>query len=202
MRMRLLLLLILTFPLSAWAQDASPGPYQTVKTATNKLLKQLVEVKPLYKSDPEKFYAEIKASLGPFIDFDGFAKGVMARYYRRASPKQRAEFADKFQNELIHTYSNALVKFNNQKVEVLPMDEPPQDGRATVELKVYGSDGTIYPVKYSLSMVDGSWKLRNVVINGINIGLQFRGQFQNYMEQYHGNIDKVIANWDVHAANH
>ena len=81
----------------------------------------------------------------------------------------------------------------------MPLQEPPRDGRASVDLKVYGNDGTIYPVQYSLALVDGTWKLRNVVINGINIGLQFRGQFSNYMQQYHNNIDKVIANWDVHA---
>ena len=191
-------LFVLVLPLPAFSQDAVPDPYTTVKNATDSLLARLVEVQPLYAKDPEKFYSEIEKSLAPFIDFDGFSRGVMAKYYHRANSQQRAEFAEKFQLELIKTYSSALVKFNNEKVEVLPLEQPPRDGRATVELKVYGSDGTIYPVVYTLALVDGSWKLRNVVVNGINIGLQFRSQFSNYMEKYH-DIDEVIANWDVHA---
>ena len=191
----------LLLPLHALANDSTPDPYTSVKQTTQKLLAKLDEVKPLYNSDPKKFYSEIETALNPFIDFDGFARGVMARFYRRATPKQREEFAKKFQRELIRTYSSALVKFNNQKVEVEPLDQPPQDGRATVDLKVYSTDGSVYPVKYSLVLINGEWKLRNVTINGINIGLQFRGQFANYMQQYHDNIDKVIANWDVHAAS-
>lgn len=193
-------MVVLLLPLQVRASDAVPDPYTAVKQTTDSLLTDLKKVQPLYKTDPDKFYAEIKQSLAPFIDFDGFARGVMAKYYRRASPAQQQAFADKFQQALIHTYANSLVKFNNQKVEVLPLLEPPKDGRATVNLKIYADDGTIYPVQYSLVLVDGAWKLRNLVINGINIGLQFRGQFSNYMQQYHNNIDKVIANWDVSGA--
>lgn len=194
-----LFLAVLLLPLQSLANNAPPDPYTTVKQTTDDLLARLDKIKPLYNSDPEKFYSEVQKSLDPFIDFRGFARGVMARFYRRATPKQREEFANKFEGQLIRTYSNALVKFDNKKVEVLPLQQPPQDGRATVDLKIYSKEGTVYPVQYSLVLIDGQWKLRNVAINGINIGLQFRGQFQSYMEQYHDNIDKVIANWDVHA---
>lgn len=196
-----LLMVVLLLPMMAFANNTAPDPYTVVKQTTNSLLAQLVKIRPLYKTDPEKFYSEIKKSLAPFIDFEGFARGVMAKYYRRATPKQREEFANKFQEELIRTYSSALVKFHNQKVEVMPLLQPPQDGRASVDLKIYSTDGSVLPVSYSLVLLDGTWKLRNVVINGINMGLQFRGQFANYMQQYHDNIDLVIANWDVHAGS-
>jgi len=181
------------------AADSVPDPYVVVKDSTKKLLDRLVEVQPLYKTDPDQFYAEVEKALAPFIDFDGFSRGVMAKYYRRADDEQRAKFVVKFQRELIHTYSNALVEFDNQKVEVLPLQEPAVDGRATVELRIYGNDGVVYPVVYTLALVDGTWKLRNVVINGINIGLQFRSQFANYMQKYRNDIDEVIANWNVDA---
>lgn len=190
------LILLCFMPLGAIAQDA-PDPHETVKEATDKLLNKLAEVKPLYESDREAFYREVEDSLAPFVDFEGFARGVMAKYYRRASDAQRAQFVEKFQNELIRTYSNALVEFDNQKVEVEPLSEAPNDGRATVDIKVYGKDGSIYPVSYTLALIDGNWKLRNVVVDGINIGLQFRSQFSNYMQKYRNDIDKVIDNWDV-----
>lgn len=189
----------LMLPLQALANNSVPDPYTTVKQTTDQLLAQLVKIKPLYNTDPDKFYAEVKKTLLPFIDFDGFARGVMARFYRRATPKQRSEFAEKFKNELIRTYAGTLVKYDHQKIEVEPLKQPPQDGRATVDLKIHSDDGSILPVEYSLVLIDGKWKVLNVVINGINIGLQFREQFANYMEQYHDNIDKVIDNWDVHA---
>lgn len=198
MLVRLVLALMLFAPLNALAEEV-PDPYESVKATTDRLLAKLVEVQPLYKSDPKKFYAEIRASLSPFIDFDGFARGVMAKYYRRATDEQKDKFTETFQHELMQTYAKALVEFDNQKVEVLPPDSPPDGDRATISLNIHGSDGNIYPVVYTLSLVDGQWKLRNVVIDGINIGLQFRSQFSNYMQKYRNDIDAVIENWNVEA---
>jgi phospholipid transport system substrate-binding protein len=42
----------------------------------------------------------------------------------------------------------------------------------------------------------GQWKMINVVLNGVNLGKTFRGQFSQAMQQ-HGDIDKVIANWSA-----
>lgn len=182
------------------AEDA-PDPVESVESATKELLNKLDEVRPLYDSDKDKFFSEIEGALGPFIDFEGFARGVMAKYYRLASDEQKAEFAQTFQNQLIRTYSSALVEFENEKIEVLPLESPPENGRATARLEIHAEDGTVYPVTYTLALVDGKWKLRNIIVEGINIGLQFRSQFSNYMQQYRNNIDAVIENWDVEIEN-
>jgi phospholipid transport system substrate-binding protein len=42
---------------------------------------------------------------------------------------------------------------------------------------------------------DGTWKMRNVVINGINIGKLFRDQFAQAMQENQNDLDKVINNW-------
>ena len=56
---------------------------------------------------------------------------------------------------------------------------------------------SVFKVDYNLILLDGQWKLRNVVINGINIGLQFRSQFQASMSKNKNNLDEVIAGWSV-----
>lgn len=184
--------------LTASGNDAeAPDPIASVESATQELLNKLDEVRPLYDSDKEKFHEEIKQSLAPFIDFEGFARGVMAKYYRRASEAQQAEFAAAFQSQLIRTYSSALVEFDHEDIKVLPLEAPPERGRATATLEIHAADGAVYPVTYTLALVDGRWKLRNIIVEGINLGLQFRSQFSNYMQKYNGDIDKVIENWDV-----
>ena len=49
--------------------------------------------------------------------------------------------------------------------------------RASVGMEVRDSKGTVYPVSYTMVQLDGQWKLRNVIINGINVGKLFRDQF-------------------------
>lgn len=179
---------------------AAPSPVESVRESTDALLQRLVEIQPLYESSPEAFFVEVDKSLAPHIDFDGFARGVMAKYYRRADDEQKEAFSEKFRSALIQTYAKALVGFDNEKVEIVEDGsgvDPKRPDRAVVNLEVHGSDGTIYPVQYSLALVDDQWKLRNVVVEGINLGLQFRSQFGEYMQKYRNDIDEVIANWNV-----
>ena len=72
-----------------------------------------------------------------------------------------------------------------------------KEGRASIDLLVYGQGGAQYTINYSLGLVDDVWKLRNITIEGINVGLQFRSQFAAYMQKYKNNIDLVIDNWVV-----
>lgn len=174
------------------------SPDETVRGATNQLLKKLVEITPLYHCDKELFFRRVSSSISPYIDFDGFSRGVMAKYYRVATEEQKAAFASEFRLGLIRTYSSALVEFDNQRVEVTGSDVSDRSpDRATVSLAVHGQDGTIYPLEYAMANVDGQWQVRNVVINGINMGLQFRSQFSAYMQKYSNDIGLVIKNWRV-----
>jgi phospholipid transport system substrate-binding protein len=171
---------------------------QAVQNATDKLLAKLVEVQPIYTTDPDKFFAEVDKSLAPFIDFTGFSRGVMAKYFRRATDEQKVRFEEVFRGGLVRTYAKALVEFDNQQVEISDSTSPEREAdRASVDLKITGQQGTIYLVSYNLVLLDNQWMLRNVTIEGINIGLQFRSQFAAYMDQYGNNIDDVIANWSV-----
>ena len=60
---------------------------------------------------------------------------------------------------------------------------------------VRDSKGTVYPVSYTMVQLDGQWKLRNVIINGINIGKLFRDQFADSMQRNGNNLDKTIDGW-------
>jgi len=171
---------------------------QAVQEATDKLLARLVEIQPLYADDPEQFFAEVDVTLGPFIDFSGFSKGVMAKYYRRATEAQKSRFEAVFRHGLVRTYAKALVEFDNQRVEFVDSTTAESEpDRASIDLQIYGQDGAIYAVNYNLVLLDSDWKLRNVTIEGINIGLQFRSQFASYMDKYRNDIDEVINNWSV-----
>jgi phospholipid transport system substrate-binding protein len=40
------------------------------------------------------------------------------------------------------------------------------------------------------------WRVTNVTIDGINLGLAFRQQFASAMAQNEGRMDDVIASWN------
>ncbi|MNU11057.1 Toluene tolerance, Ttg2 [compost metagenome] len=43
--------------------------------------------------------------------------------------------------------------------------------------------------------VNGQWMLRNVIVNGINIGKLFRDQFADTMQKNGNDLDKTINGW-------
>ena len=67
--------------------------------------------------------------------------------------------------------------------------------RTSVGMTVKGSNGSIYPVSYTLEKINGEWKVRNVIINGINIGKLFRDQFADAMQRNGNDLDKTINGW-------
>ena len=50
-------------------------------------------------------------------------------------------------------------------------------------------------MSYTLQKLQGEWKVRNVIVNGINIGKLFRDQFADSMQRNGNDLEKTIASW-------
>ena len=190
---RSLLVLLACLP---FAGHAAATPQQVVQATTDKVLGELNSKREQFRQDPEAVYQALDGILGPVVDFDGFARGVMTvRYSRQASPQQMQAFVDNFKRSLVKFYGGALLEYDNQEIRMLPAVASREPGRASVNMEVVGRTGAIYPVTYTLEQKDGAWKVRNVIINGINIGKLFRDQFAESMRSNGNDLDKVISTW-------
>lgn len=199
---RIISIFVFVFGVGMGVNAERESAREVVEQATNELLAKLKEIQPLYEDDKEKFFDEVEASVDPFIDFEGFARGVMAKYYRRATDEQKQRFVSKFKDSLVRTYGDVLVGFDGQEVKVLDgAEDSVREDRASVNLEIKGTSGEIYPVTYTMVYTDSGWKLRNITVEGINIGLQFRSQFSSYMQEHGNDIEKVIENWDIDDAD-
>ena len=142
------------------------SPENAVLLATQQLFKVAKSNEALLSVNPEKFYDLIIKNLEASTDFEGFAKGVMAKYYRLATEDQRRNFAEKFKISLAETYSKALLEFDSDSVTVKSSEIEKID-RAKVTVEVKSSSGNIYPIIYSLRLIEGRWRLRNLIVNGL-----------------------------------
>lgn len=190
---QLALVLLLALPLSALAM---PAAQQVVQQTTDTLLADLKANKVQYKADPAAFYASLERILGPVVDVQGIARGVMTvRYSRRASAEQLQRFEEEFKRSLMQFYGNALLEYDNQDIRVLPVANAQDAQRSTVNMEIRDARGTVYPLSYTMVRLDEQWKLRNMVINGINVGKLFRDQFAQSMQSNRNDLDKTIAGW-------
>src|SRR5471032_601238 len=187
-----LLVLLAALPLMA---NAAGSAHDLVQDTTNKMLADLTANKEQYKQDPSKFYDALNTIVGPVVDAEGISRSIMTvKYSRKATPAQMQTFQENFKKGLFQFYGNALLEYNNQGIVVDPAKDESGD-RTSVGMTVKGSNGAVYPVSYTLEKINGEWKLRNVVINGINIGKLFRDQFADAMQRNGNNLDQTINNW-------
>ncbi|MFV3403561.1 MlaC/ttg2D family ABC transporter substrate-binding protein [Pseudomonas sp. NY15463] len=188
-----LLVLLAAFPLFVMAAPQSAR--DVIQGTTNELLSDLKANKEQYKSNPQAFYDALNRILGPVVDADGISKSIMTvKYSRKATPEQMQRFQENFKRSLMQFYGNALLEYNNQGITVDPTKAEDGD-RASVGMKVTGNNGAVYPVQYTLQNLGGEWKVRNVIVNGINIGKLFRDQFSDAMQRNGNDLDKTIDGW-------
>lgn len=167
-----------------------------VEQTTQNLLADLKTNKEQYRSDPAAFYDAMDAILGEVVDADGISRSVMTvRYSRRASPEQMQRFQENFKRSLMQFYGNALLEYDNQGIRVLPGSTAQGANRSEVRMEVTDQKGVIYPVSYTMVQINNQWRMRNVIINGINLGKLFRDQFSEAMQRNGQDLDRVIDGW-------
>lgn len=181
---------------STAALAAEQTAQQVVETTVNVLFKDLNTNRAKYTKDPEAFHAALDKILTPVVDVDGVSRSVMTvKYARRATPEQMKKFQKNFENGLMEFYGNALLSYKGNNIKVLRTIPTTSPDRVSVATEVKGTDGTIYPVSYTMVKLNGKWLVRNVVANGLNVGKLFRDQFASEMRDNKDDLDYVINNW-------
>ena len=186
--------MVMLAPLQLHAQSQSPEAL--VRDNVESLMADLEGRKDYYANNLGELEALVDRNLDQVADFRYIGASVMGNYFRNATPEQRSRFADVFRQTLIDTYTRGLVTFDYDELRVLDAQQTQRyDDQASVAMEVVANNGQVYPVSYSLRLSGGEWRVVNVIVNGINLGLTFRNQFDQAMRDNNRDYDAVINGW-------
>ena len=196
-----------------WAQPGggatAPTAHGVVEDATRRVMAVVEEAQAYAEEDPERYYRQVQAILDPVIDFRGFARGVMGPYasserYRSLDEAGRAQLRDQLDRftevmrlGLVRTYSKGLLAYAGSRIELVEPD-PAEAGESFVSVQQLISTGDAQPyvILYQMGRdKSGDWKLRNVIIESVNLGEIYRNQFEAAAREQNGDLDAVIDNW-------
>lgn len=184
---------------SAWAlaEDfPADSPHALVQRVAEELITVIEEHRPEFETNPRPFLTQVDDMLQDLVDFQWIARNVMGPYYQQSSEEQANRFAQTFRTSLVETYGQGLMNFSDESVEVVPPKGEQEDARRVSVTQRIRSGGNVYPIVYSMGLNrDQEWKVLNVIINGINLGVTFRNQFQQAAQREQGDIDRVINGW-------
>lgn len=173
------------------------GARDAVVTMVDAFRTDIVEDKAILSKDPQLLEARVNSILDKVINFDDFSKKVMGKYYRRASPEQRLDFANVTKNTLLKTYGASLLELDAERINILPLG-PQGNGKETkVNVDFQMESGGLLNIIFYMAQSDSNdWMLSNIVINNINFGLTFRKQFAVMMQQNKNDIESAIGAWE------
>ena len=185
---------------SSYHLSSEENPYNFIDVNAQKMVLVLKENKSLFMEDRELYEQKIKLIFEPMIDFRRVAATVMGKkYYQASSKEQRAEFVDIFKDSLLDTYAETLAQWENQTITtIFPTDIQTQSFEVkNIEVQQTLNTGSSnYPISYKLRKnKDNSWSIVNIIVNGVNLGLTFRNQFQALASKNNGNIDATLEGW-------
>jgi phospholipid transport system substrate-binding protein len=183
--------------------------HSLIARTTDQILALVVDAKSYYEAEPQRYYDGVAAILLPIMDFESFARAVMGQYGskkaysslqtdqdRQAFMQRVARFSSVFEGSLIRTYGEGLLAFSGEKVEILSDKTADRASSVIVTQIIHNTADQPFRIDYKLSRDnEGLWKLRNVLIQGVNIGKVYRNQFAAAAKKYEGDVDQVIDNW-------
>jgi phospholipid transport system substrate-binding protein len=193
MKSILILVGLIGLPIFTIAQS---NPEKFLDDRAQEMVNVIVSNQSLYASDPKQFQAKINTIFEPMVDFQRVGASVMGKkYYISATKDQRLRFIAVFKTSLLDTYSSTLAQWGDQTIKTNFSKKIGFNKTEDVNQSLVTSNN-IYPITYKVrNDGKGNWLIINIIVNGVNLGLTFRNQFQALALEHNENIDDIINNW-------
>jgi len=173
----LIFAVLLIIPLQSYAAT----PMETVETGVNKVIAKLSE--PGFKSQAKDVQiSQLSDLINTIFDFEELSKRTLGREWKKMSAEQQKEFVPLFKELLQGVYADRLLAYSDQKI-LFDKETELKKGSAEVQSYLQTSDGKKIPLFYRLTDKSGSWKVYDVIIEGVSMVKNYRTQFREILSK-------------------
>ena len=187
---KLIILATVVVGLSAQLVSAQEAPDALVKKNTNEILAALKADKDLAAGNQKKIEKLADEKILPLFNFTRMTQLAVGRNWKDASDAQKKSLIDEFRTLLVRTYSTSLTQFRNQTIDVKPMKITAGDTEVVVKTQVNQPGGQPVPIDYSMEKSGDSWKVYDVLIDGVSLVTNYRSSFNTEIQK--SGIDGLI----------
>ncbi len=117
--------------------------------------------------------------IGERFDYREMGKRTLGKHWQQFSETDREEFVRLFQHFLSRTYAGSVDGYSGEQVQYLK--ERRKGDFAEVQTAVTSEKSTT-SIAYRLLKRSNTWKVYDVVIEGVSLVKNFRGQFGRIIE--------------------
>jgi phospholipid transport system substrate-binding protein len=157
--------------------ETAAGPEQVIRDASELTMQAINGRRDELKQDRTALFAIVDEVLLPRWDRSATGQAVMGRYWREATPEQREAFIDGLYRKLLDSYGEGILEYESDQLKITGSRVDADKGLAVVDSEVKLTDGTVVPISYRLRLHDGSWKVFDVIVEGISYLTTYRNQY-------------------------
>lgn len=180
---------------------------ETLATHMNQLMQTVAENATELAEDKRVMYKLLEDELSIFVSFTSMARRTMGKHFRSFSRKEQNAFLAAFKRNLFSAYVQNFL--DEQLLADLPKTyviAKKRDARFTNKRRSAALQDIAFinkttdaevVVTFALfySKKQKAWFVRNLIVDGINLGVNYRNQFNNLYVENGGNMNAIIAQW-------
>lgn len=167
------------------AQEADP------KAFIEGLAQQAINTVTAQMSEDERIHRFRTLFVSAF-DLPEISRFVLGRYWRAATPEQQQQFLSLFEQLTVLTWAKRFKDYKGEQVEVTGVAKDGEKG-VFVESRInHTTGGQPIPVTWRLRQPTGSYKIIDIVIEGVSMAITNRSEYNSVMQAQGGSMDGLL----------
>ncbi len=125
--------------------------------------------------------AKIEALFTDKVDMDFIAKFVVGKNWRAATPAQQSAYIAAYKPFILKNYAGRLARYSGQ---TYTLKQSRAEGNANiVTMEIADPNGQSFLVDYRLRANGGSYKIMDIVVEGVSLLSTQRSEFSSIIDQ-------------------
>lgn len=153
---------------------AAGPPTEAMKGTINEVIRILKDESLKKPENAEERRQQLEKAVGERFTYEEMSKRALGAHWQTLNDKERQEFVELFKTFLSNSYADRITGYSGEQVQYL--NERLEQGYAEVRTKVV-SGKTEIPLDYRMLNKDGTWRVYDVVVDGVSLVNNYRGQF-------------------------
>ncbi|MBD1401670.1 MlaC/ttg2D family ABC transporter substrate-binding protein [Pelovirga terrestris] len=168
MMKKIIITMLLFFP--AVPVFAQPDPLNAVESMVNSVL-EILDNSSLSLAEKK---AQVSGRAQRFLSIESMSQRTLGTYWSSATQEQRDHFTYLFTRILEETYLNRIDDYSGGTVRYL--QQRVKDDRAIVDTLII-ADELQLPVQYRMVYEQQSWRVFDIVIDGVSLIMNYRASY-------------------------
>lgn len=170
-----LTLLLVFFYLLFPSRSSAGAPTEQIRASVDRVLAILRNSQLKSPARTKERRDLLRQAISSRFDFTEMARRSLGSQWRRLAPKEKEEFVRLFTDLLERAYLDRIESFNNENIVYLR--ENVDHNFAEVGSRIVTQKGEEYSINYKAYLVNGEWKVYDVVVENISLVNNYRSQF-------------------------